>query len=309
MSLGLSPIKILVADDSRVYRKLVEESLLSETCSIIFAKNGREAMDLFAMHKPTILITDWTMPDISGPELCQYIRRKFDAHYSYVILLTSHSDKEQVIEGLSAGADDYLTKPFHPGELKARVRVGKRISDLHLQLMEKNRELSEMALSDPLTGLPNRRALDAWAAHQISAAVRHEFSIWIVLADLDHFKKINDLYGHDIGDMVLKGFAEVLKVNTRQSNICGRLGGEEFLTIITHIERKNVEIAIERIRKQFEAMKFTSGGNDFNVTASFGIAGLNGEKAISFHDLILRADAALYEAKDKGRNLIVFAAD
>ncbi|MGH9566528.1 MAG: GGDEF domain-containing response regulator, partial [Candidatus Angelobacter sp.] len=232
---------------------------------------------------------------------------KFDQHYSYFILLTSYTKKEQVIEGLSAGADDYLTKPFHPGELRARVRVGQRISDLHHQLLEKNRELREMALSDPLTGLPNRRALDAWTAHQISAAGRHKFSIWVALADLDHFKRINDVYGHDVGDIVLKGFAEVLKTNTRQSNICGRLGGEEFLTVITHIERKNVEVAINRIRKQFEAMKFTSSKDDFNVTASFGIAGLNGERPVSFHDLILQADTALYSAKDGGRNRLVFA--
>jgi two-component system cell cycle response regulator len=302
-------VKILVADDSQVYRKLVEQSLSQEQYTLLLAKSGRQALDLFIEHQPALVITDWSMPDISGIELCQRIRRDQQEFYAYVILLTGNTDKEEVIEGLAAGADDYLTKPFHPGELQARVRVGRRIVDLHREVQDKNRQLEEMALTDPLTGLPNRRAVDFWASRQLSAAERHDFPVWVVMADLDHFKCINDTHGHDAGDTVLKGFAEILKANTRKSNLCGRLGGEEFLVVITHVEKENAAIAIERIRKQFAAQKFTVAGRTFGATASFGIAGIRATACPDISDLLTRADAALYSAKHQGRNRIEFATD
>jgi diguanylate cyclase (GGDEF)-like protein len=308
MDLRPPELKILVVDDSPVYRKLVEQSLTQEHCTVLIAKNGHQALDLFAEHHPALVITDWTMPDISGLELCRRIRADFQPFYAYVILLTGNTNKEEVIEGLGSGADDYLTKPFHPGELRARVKVGCRIAELHQQLQTKNRQLETMALTDPLTGLPNRRAIDAWAAHELNAAARHGFSVWVAMADLDHFKSINDTHGHDAGDVVLKTFARVLKSNTRQSNICGRMGGEEFLEIVTHVEeRENVTIAIERIREEFARQTFCFSGNIFGATVSFGIAGFHGSVPPKLSDLVTQADAALYLAKHKGRNRIEFA--
>ena len=300
-------LNILVADDSPVYRKLLEHSLSHEDYAILFAKNGREAMDLFTKHRPAVVITDWTMPDISGLELCQRIRRDSKDSYVHVILLTSNADKEEVVEGLAAGADDYLTKPFHSGELQARVRVGRRIVELHRQVQEKNRQLQEMALTDPLTGLPNRRAIDEWANRELEAAARHDFAFWVVIADLDHFKKINDTYGHDAGDVVLKNFANILKSNTRRSNMCGRLGGEEFLALLTHAERDDVAKAIERIRRKFELQEFAFEGRACPATASFGIAGFKGASAPDLRQLVARADEALYAAKCNGRNRVEFA--
>jgi two-component system cell cycle response regulator len=264
-------VKILVADDSPIYRKLVEQSLSQENYVVLLAKSGRQAIDLFIEHKPALVITDWSMPDISGIELCQRIRRDHKEFYAYVILLTGNTDKEEVIEGLAAGADDYLTKPFHPGELQARVRVGRRIVDLHCEIQDKNRQLEEMALTDSLTGLPNRRAIDFWASRQLSAAVRHDFPVWVVMADLDHFKSINDTHGHDAG-----------------------------------VEKQNAAIAIERIRQQCAAQKFTVANHTFGVTASFGIAGVRATMRPDFSDLVTRADAALYSAKRQGRNRIEF---
>jgi diguanylate cyclase (GGDEF)-like protein len=264
-------------------------------------------MELFAEHQPGVVITDWTMPDISGLELCQCIRRDFGQFYAYVILLTANTDKEELIEGLAAGADDYVTKPFHPGELQARVRVARRMVEFHRQIQEKNRQLEEMALTDPLTGLPNRRAIDVWAIRELSAAARYNFSIWVAMADLDHFKSVNDTYGHDAGDTVLKGFAEVLKSNTRESDVCGRLEDEEFLVVMTHVEKESVMIPVERIRNQFEAQKFVVADRAFSATASFGIAGLRKTSLPNFSDLVARADAALYSAKQKGRNRVEFA--
>ena len=300
--------RILAVDDSPIYRKLVEQTLSQQRYTLLFAKNGREALALFAKHQPAVVITDWTMPDIEGLELCRRIRSDFPGVYSHLILLTSNTEKEQVVEGLAAGADDYLTKPFHSGELLARVAVGRRIAELHRQIQATNRSLEELALTDSLTGLPNRRALDIWATHELSAAERHGFSLWVVIADLDHFKSINDTHGHEAGDTVLKSFAEILKANTRKSNMCCRLGGEEFLIVMTHVEEKeNAILTIDRIRERFRAQKFTVAGKMFGVTASFGVAGFRGPNVCDWNSLVAHADTALYAAKNKGRDRIEFA--
>ncbi len=306
MNPSSQPFTVLAVDDSAIYRKLVEHSLAGQEYEVLYAKNGREALDLFAEHKPAVVITDWSMPDISGLELCRRIRRDFQGLHSHLILLTSNSDKEQVVEGLAAGADDYLTKPFHSGELVARVAVGRRIAALHREIQAKNRLLEQMALTDVLTGLPNRRAVDVWASRELSAAARHDFAFWVVMADLDSFKKVNDTYGHDAGDSVLKTFAEILKTHTRQSDICARLGGEEFLVMMTHSDRGGTKTAVERIRKQFENTNFTLGGSIVTATASFGIAGFRGNKPPDWNALVECADTALYAAKHKGRNRIEF---
>jgi diguanylate cyclase (GGDEF)-like protein len=306
MNPSSQPFTVLAVDDSAIYRKLVEHSLSGQGYEVLFAKSGRDALDLFAEHKPAVVITDWSMPDISGLELCRRIRRDVQGFHSQLILLTSNSDKEQVVEGLAAGADDYLTKPFHSGELVARVAVGRRIAELHREIQAKNRLLEQMALTDALTGLPNRRAVDVWASRELGAAVRHDFAFWVVMADLDSFKKVNDTYGHDAGDSVLKTFAEILKTHTRQSDICARLGGDEFLVMMTHSDRGGTKTAVERIRKQFENTNFTLGGCIVTATACFGIAGFRGSKPPNWSALVECADTALYAAKHKGRNRIEF---
>jgi two-component system, cell cycle response regulator len=300
------PFTVLAVDDSAISRKLLEHSLSGQEYEVLFAKNGREALGLFREHQPAVVITDWSMPDISGLELCRCIRRDFQAFHAHVILLTSNSNKEQVVEGLAAGADDYLTKPFHAGELVARIAVGRRMVELHREIQAKNRLLEEMALTDALTGLPNRRAADVWASRELSAAARHDFAFWAVMADLDSFKNVNDTYGHDAGDTVLKTFAEILKTHTRQSDICARLGGEEFLVMMTHSDPDGTRIAVERIRKQFENTTFTFGNSTVTATASFGIAGFRGSKPPNWNALVECADTALYVAKHKGRNRIEF---
>jgi len=301
------PLKILAVDDSAVSRKLVEHSLLGEHYNVLFAKNGREALALFAEHQPAVVITDWDMPDIGGLELCRRIRQDFKDFYSHLILLSGNTDKQHVLDGFAAGADDYLTKPFHAGELLARVEVGCRIVDLHRQIEAKNRLLEELALTDALTGLPNRRALDVWAPRQLSAAVRHGFALWVVVADLDLFKKVNDTFGHEAGDTVLRSFAKVLIANTRQSDICARLGGEEFLLMIAHADKESTNVVVERIRTRFESTEFNFGSSTTTVTASFGIAGFSGTKTPDLNTLVSGADTALYAAKRNGRNQIKFA--
>jgi two-component system cell cycle response regulator len=296
------PVKVLVADDSAVSRKLVELTLSEKQYSLVFAKSGRETLDLFAEHHPAVVIVDWIMPDLTGLEICQHIRSRSQASYTYIILLTGKSEKESVVEGLAAGADDYLTKPCHPEELIARVGVGLRIIGLQREIEAKNLLLKELALTDALTGLPNRRAIEDWATRQLSGAARYGFSFWVALADLDHFKTVNDTYGHDAGDNVLKAFSEILKSNSRQSDICGRIGGEEFLFVLTHTTEENAKRVIDRVRGELEATHFNFDGSILKVTASFGLAGFVGTRAPDFNRLVAQADAALYSAKRQGRN-------
>jgi len=296
--------KVLVADDSPIYRKLVEHSLSEKQYAVLFAKSGREAIDLFTEHQPSLVITDWMMPDLSGIELCEHIRNHSQQTYTYIIILTGITEKNKLVKGLAAGADDYLTKPFHSDELLARVGVGRRIVELHRQLEAKNRMLEELALSDPLTGLPNRRAIDDWATRQLSGAARYGFSFLVVMADLDNFKTVNDTHGHDAGNTVLKKFSEIVKANSRRSDMCGRIGGEEFLFVLTHTNQEGARVVIERIRAELEATKFDFDGTSLTVTASFGLAGFEGTQAPDFNQLVTQADAALYAAKRTGRNRI-----
>jgi two-component system, cell cycle response regulator len=303
-----SSFKILIADDSAVYRKLLEQQVFSlGPASVLVTKSVQEALELFERERPDLIIADWVMPDATGIELCQRIREAAKSSYTYIIILTSKSEKRDLVKALSAGADDYLTKPFDPDELLARARVGLRLIDLHRQIETQNRLLEELALTDPLTNLPNRRAVVNWSERQLGGSARHKFPLWLVLVDLDHFKSVNDNYGHGAGDAVLRRFGEILRVNTRCCDICGRMGGEEFLQVLTHSDEEGIRICTERLRNQFAAEEFRFGGASVTVTASVGVAGFRGnEKAPEFGELLKLADAALYRAKKLGRNRVQF---
>ena len=301
---GRQALPVLVVDDSRVARKIVEHTLSEEHYDIHLAGTGREAVEIFAKHHPALVITDWLMPDLSGIELCQHIRAESKSGYTYIILLTGATKKSDVVEGLQAGADDYLTKPFHPDELLARVAVGRRMIELHREVEAKNRLLEQLVLTDSLTNLPNRRAIEEWAPRQLSGALRHGFPIWTVMADLDHFKSINDNFGHDSGDTVLRKFGEILKTHTRKSDMCARIGGEEFLLVISYSDPEGVMLAVERIRENIATEKFVFGGRECAVTASFGVAAPREGEFPDFNTLMIRADEALYAAKRGGRNRV-----
>jgi two-component system cell cycle response regulator len=296
--------ELLVVDDSAVYRKLVEHTLASQPYSLLFARNGSEAIQLYEERCPSFVITDWMLPDFCGFELCQRIRADNARPYCYVIVMTSSREKGHVVKALEAGADDYLTKPFDPEEMLARVNVGRRIIDLNRELAAKTHKMEEAARTDPLTGLPNRRAIEEWTSKQICGAERHKFALWVVLGDIDNFKQINDTFGHDGGDIVLKTFAGVLKRHTRSADICGRLGGDEFVWVITHVESLNIEGTVNRFRETFSALSFPLQGQTVQVTASFGVAGVPSGEAADFAALLRKADKMLYEAKRAGRNLV-----
>jgi two-component system chemotaxis response regulator CheY len=299
-----SPYEVLVVDDSPFYRRLVEQLLSSGPYSLLFAKNGEEAVKLFHEREPCIVVSDWVMPDLTGPELCERIRANANGAYTYVILMTSKAERANVVQGLQAGADDYLTKPFDSAEMLARIGVGRRIIDLNRELVAKSQRLEEAARTDPLTGLPNRRAIEEWASKQLRGAARHGFSYWVIVGDLDCFKSINDTFGHHAGDAVLRQFADILKKNTRASDICGRLGGDEFLMVLTYVSAGYIEATVNKFRQQLAELSFPFQGKSVNVTASFGVAGFYGKDSGEFSDLVREADRMLYEAKRSGRNLV-----
>jgi two-component system cell cycle response regulator len=307
MTAPVSKIEVLVVDDSPVYRKLIERILSEHPYSLSFASDGSEALRIYHEKSPGIVITDWMMPDLSGPELSERIRSEKAAPYTYIILMTSKTEKDGVVKGLEAGADDYLMKPFDSNEMLARVGVGRRLINLHRQLEQKSAQLEEAARTDALTGLPNRRAIEEWASKQLKGALRHGFPLWVVLGDLDSFKEINDTFGHEAGDTVLRTFAATLKQQMRASDMCGRLGGDEFLLVISHVSAENIELTVNRFRENFSALSFPFIGQSVKVTATFGVAGSASGDLNEFEALVRKADEMLYEAKRAGRNCVSIA--
>jgi two-component system, cell cycle response regulator len=296
--------RVLIVDDSPVYRKLMEQVLEAEPYTLMYAKNGKEALELYREHAPAIVITDWMMPDLSGLDLCHQIRRDTSHGYAYLILMTSNSAKTNVIQGLRAGADDYLTKPFDAGEMLARIEVGRRTVQLHQELAAKSRRLEEAARTDPLTGLPNRRALEEWACNYLHGAARHGFYFWVALCDVDSFKAINDTFGHEAGDTVLRVFSELLMGSIRKSDVCGRLGGDEFLILMTHVDPADIQLTFNRLREKFAELSFPFAGQAVKLTVSFGVAGFEGKALVDLKTLLREADRMLYEAKRQGRNCV-----
>jgi two-component system chemotaxis response regulator CheY len=306
-SLLTPALDVLVADDSAAYQKRFEQILGAASYSVSYASNASEAVAIFREKSPSIVITDWFAPACSGLDLCRYIRADKSSPYTYVILVSSHRGDEGVLEALAAGADDYLDKPFNPEEMRARIGVGRRIVELHRKLRDQSAQLEEVARTDALTGLPNRRAIEEWASKQLRGAARHGFPMWVVLGDLDAFKEINDTFGHEAGDMVLCTFADTLRRLTRISDMLGRLGGDEFLIVISHVSAVNIELAINRFRELLGAMTFPFGGQSVRISATFGVAGSESGSIRDFDLLVRKADEMLYQAKRAGRNRVCVA--
>ena len=297
MTETLQEIRVLVVDDSPVSRKLLEHTLAEAPYMLSFAKDGSDALRFFAERPPDLVIADWELPDISGPELCRIVRSTFATAYTYLVLLTSNSDKRSIAEGLAAGADDYLTKPFDAGELRARVGVGRRVVEMHREIEAKTKALALDARTDPLTRLPNRRAVEEWSVKQISGAVRHGYPIWVVLCDLDSYKPATDLFGHEAGDAMLQAFGEILKKNTRVSDMCGHMGGDQFILVISHVTRENMNLVINRLRDKIANFDFSFHDVALPMFANFGMAGSEGGERLELRTMLQQADATLLEAK------------
>lgn len=303
------PIPILVVEDDPVSRALLELYLEQEGYEYVSASNGREALNLYNEHHFPIVITDWLMPEMDGTELCRAIRSKDNSKYTFLILLTSQSSPEALVEGLEAGADDYVVKPINPAELRVRLKGCRRILNLEFSLQQSLAEIRELSIRDPLTGAFNRGYLDQQLEHEIQRAYRYQHNLSLILCDLDHFKLVNDTYGHQTGDEVLKRCVQNITRSIRhQIDWVARYGGEEFVIALPETDRVGCSVVAERMR---ERMAFSPDGIDgaiLNISASFGTVTLIPDSQpirTSAADLIQRADICLYQAKQSGRNRVV----
>jgi two-component system, cell cycle response regulator len=261
-------------------------------------------LSFFAHQSPSIVVTDWMLPDLSGLDLCQRIRSDASNGYTYEILLTSMSDKENIVLGLEAGADDYLTKPFDPDELKARLGAGRRIVGLYREINAKSRQIEQCARVDQLTGLPNGRALEEWATWQLKSSARHGFPLWLVLAGVDSLQMINETCGRETADGILKDFAQILRDVSGESDVCGRMDGGEFVSVLTHLPKADVLAVIEGYRRRLQERTFVFNKQNVTVTASFGAAAFGTRDAQDFGGLLRKASDALAAARLVGGNAI-----
>lgn len=299
---------VLLADDDPVSRRLFEKLLGKEGFSVTSAEDGHQALELFRHHFFPIVLTDWEMPVLDGPGLCRAIRRESPERYVFIVMLTSKSSKADLISGLSAGADDYLTKPAHHAELVARLKTGLRILNLEKSLKHAMTEIQVMSITDPLTGIYNRGYINQRLPEEILRARRYSRDFSMILCDIDHFKKVNDTHGHLAGDAVLRSFAGILSCTIRQQvDWVGRYGGEEFLIVVPETPFSNAICMAERLRKVVEETTISIDTADVRITASFGVTGfLSGDMptAATPETFLKTADDLLYKAKKHGRNQV-----
>lgn len=307
--------KLLIVDDSPSTRNALHQILEKSGffSSIVEAENGSKALDILLKDTIDFVISDVNMPTLDGFKLLSAIRDQPKYHDLPVIFLTVRKDSVDKIKGLVSGANDYIIKPFDSDELIARVKNLLRMKDLQCQLETQNRDLEainkkleELSVTDGLTGIHNRRYFLERLGSEFSRSKRYKLCISLLLIDLDHFKTVNDTYGHQKGDEVLIKVSDILKQNCRVHDILARFGGEEFIISLCQTGPEGAHIVAERIRKSVEEYQFSyPGAPDFNATISAGISSFPDIKIDKIDDLIRIADASLYEAKRQGRNRVV----
>jgi len=297
--------RVLIADDDAMSRRILQSWLEGWGYQVVVAEDGDRAWSILQQeHAPALLILDWVMPGIDGIELCRRIRERQKVAYQYILLATGKDAKEDVVKGLDAGADDYLTKPFERNELRARLRVGLRILTLQEGLINARDELRFQATHDVLTGIWNRGAVLDFLHRECERAARTQSPTAILMLDLDHFKKINDTHGHLAGDEVLRVVAARISQHVRSYDVVGRYGGEEFLIVLPGCDKNEIERSADRIRLAIGNEPIVTATSELSVTASIGAALLPPDGAASENQILLEVDQALYLAKNNGRNRV-----
>lgn len=302
-------MKILIADDDNVSRLLLEKTLEKAGYEVLSVDNGRKAVEqLSSPDGPRLALVDWVMPELDGPSVCHEVRKRAEKSYVYIILLTSKESKESTVEGLKAGADDYVIKPCNSEELKARLLAGRRILQLEDKLVEAREEMRFRASRDALTSLWNRGVILELLDKELDRARREHSFMSLLLCDVDHFKRINDVYGHLVGDEVLQQVAKRLRASLRSYDSVGRYGGEEFLILLTGCDAVHTGIRADQIREAIASIVFETARGPLSLTMSVGaLATSDWSKDMTGSDLLKRADEALYDAKTAGRNRVILA--
>lgn len=303
-------MKILVAEDDPAARRILELFLSRLGHNIVSADDGAEA--LVVMQQPDIprlVILNWMMPEMDGLQVCRAIRSRGMEPYVYVMLVTTKEQRQDVVQGFEAGADDYIVKPFDLMELQGRLGAGIRIIHLHDQLTAAREELRFQALHDSLTNLSNRAAILQTLTAEVARAQRLDTPVGIAMADVDSFKQVNDAHGHLVGDEVLKEVAQRLRGALRIYDSVGRFGGEEFLVVMPGCDAAAMQQQAERLRACIEQAPIHTSSGDLKLTLSLGIATCKGTPSLDATSLLGTADAALQRAKMHGRNRVETAWD
>jgi diguanylate cyclase (GGDEF)-like protein len=302
-------MKILVADDDPVSCRMMQRMLERSGYEVVVATDGRAASEALSSNNgPKLALVDWMMPELDGPGVCREVRRRPDGSYVYIVLLTAKESHEDIVEGLEAGADDYLTKPCNPAELNARLLTGRRILELEQKLVEARDGMRFRATHDGLTGLLNRSAILSSLRQSLDRAANEGESFSVLLCDIDHFKRINDVYGHLAGDAVLEHFASRIQSAVRSDDFVGRYGGEEFLIVLNGCKGRDLAMRAEQVRRCLIDTPFPVREGLLNVSASIGGATVDGQSGLLTAEMILeQADTAMYEAKSQGRNCVRLA--
>ena len=304
VSSSLHPFTVAVVDDDPSIRRLIGLVLRRNGYALIEASSAQEARTTLAAHPWDLVVLDRRLPDADGVDLCRELKENPQYRSRYILMLTGEDEEEDKIKGLDLGADDYMTKPFQPRELAARMRSAKRIVDLQKELIASNERLALLSITDGLTRLYNHRHFQEELSREFEEALRYERNLSLALIDLDLFKKVNDTYGHGAGDQVLKEVSALFTNNIRSADMAARYGGEEFAVLMPETGLDDAMQFAENIRQTIETSPVISDGVTIPVTVSIGLASFPHTQVQTPRQLVECADRALYRAKRGGRNQV-----
>ncbi len=296
---------VLIVDDTEEIRRLVRIGLKSSGYNTVEASSGPEALFVIETVRPDIMVLDVMMPQMTGFEVLREMKLRFPDLDIPVIMLTAKTETDDKVEGFEAGAQDYMTKPFEPRELAARVKVLLRARQERERLRAAAEGLEALSTTDELTGLHNRRHLMSRVSEAIAEHIRHGGPVSLLLFDIDRFKSVNDTYGHVAGDDLLRELADLLRPNIRQEDVLARYGGEEFVMLLPSTPVESAVVMAERVRELVAMHEFQCNGNPLRITVSIGVAGLPGDTVRTAEEFIAMADKRLYLAKHLGRNRVI----